>query len=70
MFYNLGGGTFDVSLLSINKTSVNVISNSGDNHLGGDDFDARLLEHFMKIYKTKYNIDISKDKKALVRLKI
>jgi len=70
LVFDLGGGTFDVSLLTVDKGFFEVVSISGDTHLGGDDFDQRLLEHFVKLYKTKYNIDLSHDKKILSKLKM
>ena len=66
---DLGGGTFDVSLLTINNETIEVKATSGDTHLGGEDFDNRLVDHFVKEFKEKYNKDISTDSKALRRLK-
>jgi heat shock protein 5 len=63
--FDLGGGTFDVSLLTIDNGVFEVIATSGDNHLGGEDFDQRLTEHFVKIFKKKNNVDIKKDPRAL-----
>lgn len=65
----MGGGTFDVSLLSMEEQIFEVLSISGDTHLGGEDFDQRVTEHFVKLYKKKHGIDISKDSKALQKLK-
>jgi heat shock protein 5 len=67
--FDLGGGTFDVSVLSIDNGVFEVISTSGDTHLGGEDFDQRVLDHFMKLIKKKYNKDISNDKRAIQKLK-
>ena len=68
--FDLGGGTFDVSLLTIDNGVFEVVSTSGDTHLGGEDFDQRLTEHFVKIFKKKNNgIDIKKDPRALQKLK-
>jgi heat shock protein 5 len=69
LVFDLGGGTFDVSLLQIDDGFFEVAATSGDTHLGGEDFDNRMMEHFVKIVKTKYKKDISKDHKALARLK-
>ncbi|GMM45408.1 Hsp70 family ATPase [Pichia kluyveri] len=67
--YDLGGGTFDVSLLSIASGAFEVLATSGDTHLGGEDFDYRVVRHFIKIFKKKNNIDISDNPKALAKLK-
>ena len=69
LVYDLGGGTFDVSILSIDEGVFEVIATSGDTHLGGEDFDQRVLDYFMKLIKTKHNVDISTDKKAIQKLK-
>ncbi|KAI0460975.1 hypothetical protein LJB42_001304 [Komagataella kurtzmanii] len=67
--YDLGGGTFDVSLLSIEGGAFEVLATAGDTHLGGEDFDYRVVRHFVKIFKKKHNIDISNNDKALGKLK-
>ena len=68
--FDLGGGTFDVSLLTIDNGVFEVVSTAGDTHLGGEDFDQRLTEHFVKVFKKKNNgIDLKKDKRALNKLK-
>jgi heat shock protein 5 len=68
--FDLGGGTFDVSLLTIDNGVFEVVATAGDTHLGGEDFDQRLTEHFAKIFKKKHNgIDIKKDPRALQKLK-
>ena len=68
--FDLGGGTFDVSLLTIDNGVFEVVSTAGDTHLGGEDFDQRLTEHFCKIFKKKNSgIDIKKDPRALAKLK-
>jgi len=68
--FDLGGGTFDVSLLTIDNGVFEVVATAGDTHLGGEDFDQRLTEHFAKIFKKKNNgIDIKKDPRALQMLK-
>jgi heat shock protein 5 len=69
MVFDLGGGTFDVSVLSIDNGVFEVISTNGDTHLGGEDFDQRVLEYFMKLIKSKYHKDISNDKSAIQKLK-
>ncbi len=67
--YDLGGGTFDVSVLEVGDDTVEVKSTGGDTHLGGDDFDKRIIEHLVAEYKKADGIDISKDPLALQRLK-
>lgn len=65
LVFDLGGGTFDVSLLTIDNGVFEVVATSGDTHLGGEDFDQRLLDHFIKLFKKKQNKDIKNDKRAL-----
>lgn len=67
--YDLGGGTFDVSLLSIDQGVFEVLATAGDTHLGGEDFDQRVINHFAKSYNKKHNVDITKDLKAMGKLK-
>jgi heat shock protein 5 len=67
--YDLGGGTFDVSLLSIDDGVFEVLATAGDTHLGGEDFDNRVIEHFVREYKKKTGTDVSKNQKALSKLK-
>jgi len=68
--FDLGGGTFDVSLLTIDNGVFEVVATAGDTHLGGEDFDQRLTEHFVKIFKKKNNgTDIKKDPRAFQKLK-
>jgi len=68
--FDLGGGTFDVSLLTIDNGVFEVVATSGDTHLGGEDFDQRVTEHFIKIFKKKNNgIDLKKDPRAFQKLK-
>lgn len=67
--YDLGGGTFDVSLLSIEGGVFEVLATAGDTHLGGEDFDYQLVRHFSKVFKKKHNIDISSNPKAIAKLK-
>ncbi|CAN1298142.1 Heat shock 70 kDa protein BIP1 [Linum perenne] len=69
LVFDLGGGTFDVSILTIDNGVFEVLSTSGDTHLGGEDFDHRVMEHFIKLIKRKYRKDISKDIKALGKLR-
>jgi heat shock protein 5 len=63
--FDLGGGTFDVSLLTIDNGVFEVIATSGDTHLGGEDFDQRLTEHFVKVFKKKHDVDVKSDVRAL-----
>jgi len=67
--YDLGGGTFDVSLLSIDDGVFEVLATAGDTHLGGEDFDNRIIEYFVKQYKKKTNTDVSTNLRALGKLK-
>ncbi|KAJ9118816.1 hypothetical protein QFC24_006015 [Naganishia onofrii] len=67
--YDLGGGTFDVSLLSIEEGVFEVLATAGDTHLGGEDFDQRVMSYLIKQYKTKTGTDVSSNKKALGKLK-
>ena len=69
LVFDLGGGTFDVSILTIDDGVFEVIGTNGDTHLGGEDFDQRVLDHFMKLIHKKNGIDISKDKRAIQKLK-
>ncbi|XP_075228796.1 heat shock-related 70 kDa protein 2-like [Lycorma delicatula] len=68
LIFDLGGGTFDVSVLTLADGVFEVKSTAGDTHLGGSDFDNRLVEHFIKEFNRKSNIDISDNKRALKRL--
>lgn len=70
LVYDLGGGTFDVSILKVEENSFKVLATAGDTHLGGDDFDSRLLAHCRRRFRRKQLIDISKDKNALSRLRV
>lgn len=65
MVFDLGGGTFDVSILTIDNGVFEVVATNGDTHLGGQDFDQRVMEHFIKLIRRKNNVDISSDKRAL-----
>jgi len=71
MVYDLGGGTLDVSILTIDNGTFQVLSTSGDMHLGGEDFDLRVLDYFSKIFKEKYEgKDIKANKKSFQLLKV
>lgn len=67
--YDLGGGTFDVSLLSIDQGVFEVLATAGDTHLGGEDFDQRIINFWAKSYNKKHSVDITKDPKAMGKLK-
>ncbi len=67
--YDLGGGTFDVSLLDVGEGVIEVLATAGNNHLGGDDFDRRLIDHIAEDFRKKHNVDLRKDKQAYQRLK-
>ena len=67
--FDLGGGTFDVSLLTIDNGVFEVVATAGDTHLGGEDFDQRLTEHFAKIIMKKHNVEIRGDVRAFQKLK-
>jgi len=69
LVFDLGGGTFDVSLLTIDNGVFEVIATNGDTHLGGEDFDRRILDYVLKLFKKKSGKDASKDKKALAKLR-
>jgi len=69
LVYDLGGGTFDVSLLTIDNGVFEVVATNGDTHLGGEDFDQRVMEHFIKIFNKKNNVDMSKDKRSIQKLR-
>ncbi len=69
MVYDLGGGTFDVSLIEIGDGVIEVLATSGDNHLGGADFDQRVIDHMVSEFKKNEGIDLSGDKMAMQRLK-
>jgi len=69
LVYDLGGGTFDVSILELSDGTFEVISTSGDNHLGGDDFDQRIVEWLVDEFKKETSVDLNKDKMALQRLR-
>jgi molecular chaperone DnaK len=69
LVFDLGGCTFDVSLLEIGEGVVEVKATSGDNHLGGDDWDQRVVDHLVKQFQNAHGVDLSKDKMALQRLR-
>ncbi|CAI0453802.1 unnamed protein product [Linum tenue] len=69
LVYDLGGGTFDVSVLNIDKDEFRVLATGGDTHLGGGDFDQRVMKYFVDMIKRKYKKDVSKDRKALGKLR-
>jgi heat shock protein 1/8 len=69
LIFDLGGGTFDVSLLTIDDGVFEVKATAGDTHLGGEDFDNTLVNYFAQEFKTKHKIDISKNKRAMRRLR-
>src|SRR5512142_33894 len=69
LVFDLGGGTFDVSLLDVGDGVVEVEATSGDNHLGGDDWDQRIVDWLVQDFKSGYGLDLSKDKMALQRLR-
>ncbi|HFU6520733.1 TPA: molecular chaperone DnaK [Enterococcus hirae] len=69
LVFDLGGGTFDVSILELGDGVFDVLSTAGDNHLGGDDFDNKIIDHMVAEFKKENGIDLSQDKMALQRLK-
>ena len=69
MVYDLGGGTFDVSVIEIGDGVIEVLATSGDNRLGGDDFDKKIMDYMVADFKGKTGIDLSNDKMAMERVK-
>merc|ERR1712168_307151 len=69
LVFDLGGGTFDVSLLTIDSGVFEVVSTNGNTHLGGEDFDQRVMDYFMKIYKRKTGKDCRKNDRAVQKLR-
>lgn len=69
LVYDLGGGTFDVSILEIGGGVIQVIATSGNNHLGGDDFDQRIIDFLAEEFKKQYGVDLRNDRQALQRLR-
>merc|ERR1712147_498575 len=70
LVFDLGGGTFDVTLLTIDNGVFEVLATNGDTHLGGEDFDQRVMQYFMKMIKKKDGVDIQTDKHELVDLRL
>ena len=69
MVYDLGGGTFDVSIIEISEGTIEVLSTSGDNHLGGDDFDERLTQYIVREFRSVNHVDLSRDEIAMQRVR-
>ena len=69
MVYDLGGGTFDVSILEISSGVIEVLATAGNNHLGGDDFDQCVVEYLVKEFKREHRLDLSRDPAAMQRIK-
>ena len=69
LVFDLGGGTFDVSILELGDGVFDVLATAGDNKLGGDDFDQKIIDHMVEEFKKENGIDLSTDKMALQRLK-
>lgn len=69
LVFDLGGGTFDVTLLTIDNGVFEVLATNGDTHLGGEDFDQRVMQYFIKLLKKRDNVDVAGDKRALQKLR-
>jgi len=69
LVFDLGGGTFDVTVLTIDNGVFEVVATNGDTHLGGEDFDQRVMEYMMKIFKRKHKKDMSQDKRSIQKLR-
>jgi len=69
LVYDLGGGTFDVSILTIDEGVFEVLATNGDTHLGGEDFDQRTMDYFLKLIKKQKGVDLSKNLRALAKLR-
>ena len=69
LVFDLGGGTFDVSLLTIDNGVFEVLATNGDTHLGGEDFDQRIMKYFMKIFKKKHKVSLKENKRAMQKLR-
>lgn len=69
MVFDLGGGTFDVSIIEIGESVIEVLATNGDNHLGGDDFDERIINHLLDVIQKEYHVDVRRDFAALQRVK-
>ncbi len=68
LVYDLGGGTFDVSVVNVENGIVEVLASHGNNHLGGDDFDAKIIAHLLDFIDQQYGVDVSENKKVMARL--
>ena len=68
LVFDLGGGTFDVSLLEVGDGVVEVLATAGDTHLGGDDYDQRIVDYVAEQFRKEYGIDLRKDRQSLQRL--
>merc|ERR1711865_39853 len=69
LVFDLGGGTFDVTVLTIDNGVFEVVATNGDTHLGGEDFDQRVMQHFIKIFNKKTSTDMTKDKRSMQKLR-
>ena len=69
LVFDLGGGTFDVSLLKIDRGEFRVLATAGDTHLGGADFDQRIMDWFVKRFKMKHEKDLTKSPRALAKIR-
>ena len=69
LVFDLGGGTFDVTLLTIDNGEFEVLATNGDTHLGGEDFDQRVMKYFMKVFQRKHKKDLSRDKRSVQKLR-
>jgi heat shock protein 5 len=69
LVFDLGGGTFDVTLLTIDNGVFEVLATNGDTHLGGEDFDHRVMQYFIRVFKKKHKKDLMKDKRAIQKLR-
>lgn len=69
LVFDLGGGTFDVTALTIDNGVFEVLATNGDTHLGGEDFDQRVMSYFMKVFKRKYKKDMSQDRRSVQKLR-
>jgi len=69
LVYDLGGGTFDVSILTIDEGLFEVLATNGDTHLGGEDFDQRVMDYVLKLVKKKHSVDLKKNPRALAKLR-
>merc|ERR1711964_438360 len=67
--YDLGGGTFDVSLLTLDEGVFEVVATNGDTHLGGEDFDQKVIDYFVKLFKKKHGVDLRNSKRAIAKMR-